>query len=232
MEWDLKISAAIQNRQIETVSALIFTKSFANQFLLCETPIPETTLPTFPRLIRPTPLVYAIGCNAPTIVKCLLSLGADPTKTVASWHPIHYAASIRSFAILNLILVSAPSEVNSMTDQEITPLHIAAAWDDIPSLVLLCKYGADVDAVNKSGGTAMAMAGRSETRDILAVFGARVGEQEGQKSGRKKENGERTNVTKAQIFEKYLGGAMAVDLDPVPMAESEVMALLTDIAGG
>jgi ankyrin repeat protein len=126
----------------------------------------------------PTPLVYSICCGQLPFVGQLLSLGADVTKCVAGWRPIHFAAAAGDAAIVSALLAHSPDEANAAAASGALPLHFAATCRAAACAVALLQAGADPDAANAAGQTALHMAmcaGARELCEVLLAFGADVG---------------------------------------------------------
>jgi ankyrin repeat protein len=157
---------------------------------------------------------------------------------MASWHPIHFATSVRNFSILHSILLSAPSEVNAVTDQGITPLHIASALGEILCLVLLLKFEADVNAMNKTGETPMAIAQTDDIRDILGVFAGDVPKQNPPKKtpqGNRRRGDKRRSLasySQDEIFERFLGSEIGPTAEPIEVGGNDVIDMLAKLCEG
>ena len=114
------------------------------------------------------------------LVRRLLEMGADPNARADGGHvPLHYAAELRSEALVTTLLGAYP-DVNARDDDGSTPLHMASRSPGNPAVVEnLLQAGADVEAQDSSGRTPLHMAvgasgGRSSTGIALFTFRRRV----------------------------------------------------------
>lgn len=168
---------ALTKKQLMTSYAFI-SFFLTNSQLVCDTPIPNREgFFRFPSIIRPTPLIYAIVCHQPAVVKLLFTLGADFTSASHnSWHPIHYAAAVKNLEIVDFIINNCPNEINAETpDHKATPLHFAVSGNSPEIVALLLIRGANVNHQNQNGETALHMSMilfDYEITKILLSFGA------------------------------------------------------------
>ena len=158
MDFEESFAECVKNGNIPGLKQLGIDKNMANEVFVCDTPVETRSEFRIPHLRRPTPLVYAICCECPKTAEYLIELGADVTTPVMGWHPIHYATLTEESSVLQRILHIAPEEVNATTEgQKSTPLHIAASGNQRLCSDLL-EWGAQVNAQNANGETALHMA--------------------------------------------------------------------------
>ena len=145
---------------------------------MCQTEIPDRgNLFKLQPIRRPTPLIYAICCHQINVVKFLVNLGADVTKDLYSWHPIHYATAARDIEIVDFLLSCSPDEIEALTDHKATPLHFAVNAGSIELTMLLLSRGANVNHANVRKETALHMSMvlmETDIPKILIAFGAKI----------------------------------------------------------
>lgn len=120
-----------------------------------------------------TPLSYAIGQENVTLVKALLDAGADPNvKPSNGAGPLFQAAHSAEIVAL---LLAAKANPNVTDDYGQTPLMNAIQNDAIKSVEAFIAGGADLNARDRSGSTALTLAQntmRTEIAEILKKGGA------------------------------------------------------------
>jgi ankyrin repeat protein len=172
-----EIGACIIAGDVKGLSELGIRPGSVDDRLLYTSGVPHRPgLRQIPLVETPTPLAYAICCGNFEIVRYLVQLWANVVLDEENWHPIHYAAAVNSFEILNFLLNCAPAEVNAKTrDQKATPLHFSVTANDPRSVALLLSRGADVNHPNTNGETPLHMAATLPDTDIaelLLAYGA------------------------------------------------------------
>jgi len=96
-----------------------------------------------------TPLLYAISCNKPRIVKSLITAGANPLQgNLRGMTPLMYAARKGSVNIVNS-LAKIEGTVNQQDIDEKTPLFYAENQTDI--VAILISFNANVNHKDKFG---------------------------------------------------------------------------------
>lgn len=124
-----------------------------------------------PRLARAnvpnvgTPLQWATMGNSPSVVKFLLSKGANPNATDGvGYTPLEWAGYNADGVTVANILLSAGAKVNVQDKGGNTPLHHAAFFGR-PNLVkLLLERGANLRESNSSGNTPLHSVASEENR--------------------------------------------------------------------
>jgi ankyrin repeat protein len=180
MDFEELLAFCIATDKLDGIKALGLTKDIVNDVFLCNPTIPAASDGIQPpKILRPTPLVYAILCRNLPIVKYLADQDADLSWASPSngWRPIHYAAAVRSRDICEFLISRVPDSYNALTDHGATPLHIAVTWGDGPTIAALLNSGADVNFANINGHTPLHMSvvhPYPEIARLLLRFGANV----------------------------------------------------------
>jgi hypothetical protein len=178
MDFEESFAACIRTGNTAGITALGVDPSFANEILVCETPIPEISgKGAIPTVRRPRPVIYAILCHQLCVVEQLASLEVDLVRPLYDgWAPIHYAVAVRDWDIASFLISRVRSELESKTEHNATPLHIAVSNNDFLTTVGLLDFGADPNVANKNGNTALhiAMVHGIQIAQALLVFGART----------------------------------------------------------
>ncbi len=136
-----------------------------------------------------TPLHYAVSKKHASVVKYLLSKGANSnaqtirTYTIqlgltsrAKSTPLHFAVMLGCKDIVGL-LVAANADVDKTDSKGWTPLHWAAKYKYFEIMVLLLSKGANVNARTKNGKTPLHKAarfGHLEGAKLLIKYGALI----------------------------------------------------------
>jgi ankyrin repeat protein len=118
-----------------------------------------------------TPLHYACRDGHASVAELLLEHGAEPTSVdMHGWQPLHLACEHGGHNTVSLLLAlsSSPAspEDSPAVDPNVcgefgkTPLHVAAKAGHTGACSLLLGAGADVEAKNHAGGTALHYAAR------------------------------------------------------------------------
>src|SRR6202008_403948 len=82
-----------------------------------------------------------------------------PTKPEAV--PLYYAAKFGFRSLAEHLIAKHPEHVNATGGREVTPIHAAATGGHADILLLLIDHGADLEARNLIGDTALHIASRS-----------------------------------------------------------------------
>lgn len=119
-----------------------------------------------------TPLLIAAGNDVPAIVELLIERGADiEAQNVIGWRPLHNATAELEVSGTVAPLLAAGAEVNVRTIYGETPLHFAASGKSYDEVAMLITAGADVNAADENGATAMMRATLYERdRDNLILL--------------------------------------------------------------
>jgi ankyrin repeat protein len=115
-----------------------------------------------------TPLHYACRDGHASVAELLLEHGAQPTAVdMHGWQPLHLACEHGGHNTMSLLLaLSSSSPDQGLIDLNVcgefgkTPLHVAAKAGHTGACSLLLGAGADVEAKNHAGGTALHYAAR------------------------------------------------------------------------
>jgi glyoxylase-like metal-dependent hydrolase (beta-lactamase superfamily II) len=98
---------------------------------------------------------------------------APPGPPPASRQTIFDAARTGNLARLRTLIEADPGAVNMRMLVGVTPLHLAAANDQIPAAEYLLSKGADVNAVARHAGTPLDLAYESNRRDVVTWLEAK-----------------------------------------------------------
>lgn len=133
MSDELRIHAAFKAGDRETIES-----AAGGEFPNCRAPFMSSPC-----------LEYAIYHSPLAFIEALLALGADPNYESETGSPSLIAALSTDredkLQILDLLL-SAGADANQRGLNDWTPLHYAAARDDVASIELLVSRGADLTA--------------------------------------------------------------------------------------
>ncbi|XP_020858959.1 B-cell lymphoma 3 protein isoform X1 [Phascolarctos cinereus] len=106
--------------------------------------------------LRQTPLHLAVITTLPSVVRLLVSKGANPMALDRNGQTAaHLACEHRSSSCLRALLeTSAPGALSleARNYEGLTPLHVAVNTEDRETVLLLLDRGADVDAVDIKSG--------------------------------------------------------------------------------
>ncbi len=105
------------------------------------------------------------------LVARLLQAGADPDVRADAGHtPLHYAARLKSEALITTLLGAFP-DVVARDEDERTPLHVAAeSARDATAVEALLQAGAEVDARDSNGETPLHLAVGASVRWADGIF--------------------------------------------------------------
>ena len=131
-----------------------------------------------------TPLHVAAFENQLNIIKLLLRKGADCNALDSkSWTPLHCAASAWNFKACQLLLQTGKANVNVETPSGSTVLNYLCRTqncdtnEQVKTLKMVLEAGAEVDAKNQFGETALHQAclrGSPESVGVLIQAGADI----------------------------------------------------------
>ncbi|MCR9145083.1 MAG: ankyrin repeat domain-containing protein [bacterium] len=139
-----------------------------------------------------TALHYAAIQHHPEIMRLLLAAGADPNRreNVQGYTPLHYAAGFARMDLLRLLLTgeadlvdfdlvdSALVDVDLVDYKGVNALMHALKGGHRQAAAMLLKAGANADAQDAAGESALHCAARREFADsirlLAATYGARV----------------------------------------------------------
>ena len=118
-----------------------------------------------------TPLIFAATNGHTSIVEFLISKGAEVNAKDSGGRTALLYASKRSFNETAALLIDKGADVNVQSKKKgITPLMLAAVWDNVELVQMLLKQGADVHLTDTFGRTARILAekkGSSAVVDLL-----------------------------------------------------------------
>jgi ankyrin repeat protein len=99
-----------------------------------------------------TPLHFAANSGNPAITNSLLEFGADPNALSSNLEsPLHLVTTWQAASLL----AAAGANVSEKDSSGNSPLHEAAIYGRLPVMRVLLKNGADINALNKKGDTAL-----------------------------------------------------------------------------
>ncbi|XP_047530472.1 serine/threonine-protein phosphatase 6 regulatory ankyrin repeat subunit B [Vanessa atalanta] len=116
-----------------------------------------------------TALHIAVESCKPAVVETLLGYGADVHIRGGKQRetPLHIAARIPDGDKCALMLLKSGAGPNKATEDGMTPVHVAAKYGNLTTLVLLLEDGGDPLRKTKSGETPLHMACRSCKPDVV-----------------------------------------------------------------
>ncbi|KAI5892308.1 ankyrin, partial [Schizophyllum commune H4-8] len=85
------------------------------------------------------------------------------------WSALHFAADKGHLAVITA-LVAKDGDVNKRSNDEMTPLHCAAKKVHPDAIRLLCKHGADLDAMDRWGKSPLRLAIFWRERDSVEAL--------------------------------------------------------------
>lgn len=103
------------------------------------------------------------------VVRTLVGLGADVNKADRDGEsPLFYAVGCGHPRVVGFLLESG-SNANARTryDDRGTPLHRAAAWDQVAAARVLIRHGARIDALDQKGRKPIAFARRRKNQRMV-----------------------------------------------------------------
>ncbi|XP_063376605.1 serine/threonine-protein phosphatase 6 regulatory ankyrin repeat subunit B [Cydia fagiglandana] len=116
-----------------------------------------------------TALHIAVESCKPAVVETLLGYGADVHIRGGKQRetPLHIAARIPEGDKCALMLLKSGAGPNKATEDGMTPVHVAARYGNLATLVLLLEDGGDPLRKTKTGETPLHMACRSCQPDVV-----------------------------------------------------------------
>jgi ankyrin repeat protein len=126
-----------------------------------------------------SPIIAAASKGHTETVNALLENGADVNAQASGgWCALHYAFLVKSKELVTLIFDTCPNvDVNPSTLAGVRPLHLAAIPGFSELASELIDRGAEIDAIDNGGLTALRVAvehGQLETVKMLISRGART----------------------------------------------------------
>ena len=133
-----------------------------------------------------TPLLWAVknACETGSenallpVVRFLLDQGASVHAVNAAGHScMAYAARSGSVGLARLLMRHGASVAEAVLAKKMTPLHIAAAADQLAMVEMLLQAGADAEAQDSRGCTPLLFAARNASAAVIGELvdaGARV----------------------------------------------------------
>lgn len=122
-------------------------------------------------------LLYSIYRNARDITEVLIENGADlKMRDFKTWNSMMYAAAFSDLYTISLLAENDNSLVNSKTEFNVTPLHIACDYNNLEAVMYFCtNSNIDINARDIDGWTALYHAAHSksmEAYNLLIRLGA------------------------------------------------------------
>ena len=120
-----------------------------------------------------SPLWDAVGGNQIKTVKRLLQAKADATMVDQhGWNLLHVAAlRSRIDAEMFNVLIGAKADVNGLTVEKDSPLHVAARNGNLTAAKILVSNGADLQRPNTAGKTPLMLSKELEPFEFFSVQG-------------------------------------------------------------
>ena len=120
-----------------------------------------------------SPLWDAVGGNQIKTVKRLLQAKADATMADQhGWNLLHVAAlRSRIDAEMFNVLIKAKADVNGLTTEKDTPLHIAAKKGNLTAARILISNDADLQRLNAAGKTPLMLSKELEAFEFRSIAG-------------------------------------------------------------
>ncbi len=114
-----------------------------------------------------TPLTHAAEFGHAGAVEVLLAAGAGTNEDETA---LHMAAANRQREVVTLLLQSKRLDVNYLPRANETPLMEAARADDPAIILLLVEAGANIDAKDMLGNTALHHAAKKDSRNAAKML--------------------------------------------------------------
>lgn len=117
-----------------------------------------------------TPLAWAVRYKRPQLCRYLLRNGADPySNLVYDYYPLHEACN-KGFSDIVQIFIDLKCNIDRVTSDHHSPLHIACMRGNIECARLLLEAGADRQIRNKKGQTALELGVYHGQGDLYRLF--------------------------------------------------------------
>ncbi|KAI4461684.1 no mechanoreceptor potential c isoform d-related [Holotrichia oblita] len=116
-----------------------------------------------------TALHIAVESCKPAVVETLLGYGADVHVRGGKLKetPLHIAARVKDGERCALMLLKSGAGPNLTTEEGQTPVHVAARYGNLQTLLLLLEDGGDPQYQNKHGETALHLACKGCRPDVV-----------------------------------------------------------------
>jgi ankyrin repeat protein len=115
-----------------------------------------------------TPLGFAVELRASPIVEALLKAGADPEREMVT-DPLFEALKACDIATARL-LIAAGADINRKSENNHTPLMMAACQCSAEIVQELINLGANPHAQDDDGRTALTFARRENRKDVIMLL--------------------------------------------------------------
>ena len=117
-----------------------------------------------------TPLMIAAAYDKLQAVKYLLKQGVDPSlQDNNGWNLLHFASRGGNPEVIELMLSLVPS-IDSVTNEGVTPLMIAAAHDKLQAAKYLLKHGADPSLQSNKGCNVLHFASQGGNPEVIELI--------------------------------------------------------------
>jgi ankyrin repeat protein len=123
-----------------------------------------------------TPLGLAAFFGHAETVAALLAAGADvnlASRETMKMSPLGSALAVQRNDIART-LIAAGADVNAKADNDVRPLHTAAARGNLEAAALLLDHGADINAASKDGKTAFTYAEERNHPDMVQFLNSKL----------------------------------------------------------
>lgn len=117
-----------------------------------------------------TPLAWAVRYRRPQLCKHLLDNGADPySNLVFDYYPLHEACN-KGFDHIVKIFIGVECDIDRITNDHLSPLHIACMRGNIECARLLLEAGANRNVRNNKGQTPLELGIYHGQTDLYQLF--------------------------------------------------------------
>jgi ankyrin repeat protein len=190
--YDTSLTSAVKNNDADRIKLLMYAnvdpnekndEGFTPLVLAAEKVLPEVirlmlqhgAKVNMPSKYNVTPLIAAAAANRLAVVKLLLEYGADPNmKDDFAMTALMHAVKNKNHTVVSALTeVMHKSGIDAADKDNISPALYAAKNNDIQTLSILAKTGADLNVKDELGKTplilATGMGNISLVRDLLAA---------------------------------------------------------------